>query len=165
MARINRSDVIQKAVNDLAISATTDKVPNETLDKVQLTYDLNKRFSSFVVNTSSTTTGTMSLSLPTVDARQETYITNLLYSFAKDATCDIATGALTVQPTSDLQQIAKNLIHVAVITLTADAQTINVSFPYPLKVKNNSSIACGGTFTVGLLSRTVSVVGFTTSTN
>jgi hypothetical protein len=163
--RINRSDIIQKAVNDLASSASGEKIPNETLDKVQLTYGLNRQFSSFVSSTSITTTGTLSLTLPSVSAGAEIYITGITASFAKDATCDIATGRIAVSVTPDASNVSTNIFNFAVLTLTADAQTVVYTFPYPLKVRAGATPQITGTFTVGALTRALSVVGFTTTSN
>ena len=165
MARINRTDVIQKAVNDLGISMSGEKIPNETLDKVQLTYSLNKQFSGFLASSSQTTTGTFSVTMPTVSAGAETYITAIQFGLIKDATCDIASGTVLVTCTPAEAGISKNLILIPVLTLTAQSENITLSLPYPLKVKNAANISVGGTFTVGALSRAINVVGFVTSSN
>jgi len=165
MARINRSDVIQKAVNDLAISATTDKVPNETLDKVQLTYSLNNHFSSFLIAGNQTTTGTFTATLPTVSAGSETYLTAITLSMAKDATCDVATGSVALSVRTTDNNTLTVILRIQCITLTADAQTVTLSLPYPLKLVNGSTASCTGTFTVGAMSRGFTLTGFTTSSN
>lgn len=165
MARINRTDVIQKAVNDLAISVSGEKVPNETLDKVQLTYSLNRQFSTFLISGSQTTTGTQSVSFPTIGANQEIYLTGITMSFAKDATCDVATGRLALSVTPFDSNVSTNIANFAVITLTADAQTLTYTFPYPLKIRPNTSMSLTGTFTAGAMSRTQSAMGFITSSN
>lgn len=165
MARINRTDIIQKAVNDLAISTSTDKVPNETLDKVQLTYDLNRKFSSFILNNSKSTTGTTSLTLPTIDARSEIYLTSLDFHVVKDATCDVASGLSALNATSDFQGIGKSLVAISILTLTAQDQHVHVDFAYPLKLKANTNLTFGNTFSVGNMIISASVTGFITSSN
>jgi len=165
MARINKTDVIQKAVNDLALSQSTDKIPNETLDKVQLVYGLNRHFSDFCVHQTTNATGTMTVTMPTIDARSEIYITNINFSYAKDATCDIATGSLQANLTTALQGIVKIIGQLALITLTAQQDSINISLPYPIKVKPNTNVTLGGTFSLGVMVRNMSVTGFITSSN
>jgi len=166
MARINRSDVIQKAVNDLALSTSEAKViPNETLDKVQLTYSLNKQFSSIVAAATQATTGSFSITLPTVSTGGETYLTSIVASAIKDATCDVATGALQVSVTPDGSGISTVIIRIPVITLTAQSEGYVLPLPYPLKVRNGSSVTITGTFTVGVMSRSISVTGFTSTSN
>ena len=165
MARINRTDVIQKAVNDLALSQSSDKIPNETLDKVQLTYSLNKKFSSFVSYGSANTTGTMSLGTPAVSVGAETYLTGITASFAKDATCDLATGSIGLSIIPAESNVATTILSFSVITLTAQNQTLSMSLPYPLKIKGGSAISFASTFSLGVLTRSLSAVGFTTSSN
>ncbi len=165
MARINRTNVIQKAVNDLALSQTGEKIPSETLEKVQLTYSLNSQFSSFITSSLATTTGSVSINLPSVSTGSETYITSVTCSFAKDATCDVATGALNATLIPADSGITSNVLRQAVLTLTADSQTSVIEFPYPLKVKNASPLAYTGTFSAGAMSRTISATGFVTSSN
>jgi len=165
MAKINRSDVIQKAVNELAFSTSSDKIPTETLDKVQLTYDLNRRFSNFSVAFGTTTTGTLTLTLPNVSASSDTYITNLNFGMAKDATCDVAIGSIGVSITPADTNVASLILRIPTLTTTAQSENSIMDFPYPLKVKNGSTINVATTYTAGLMSRYVSVVGFTTSSN
>lgn len=165
MARINRSDIIQKAVNDLGLSAADAKVPNETLDKVQLTYNLNRQFSTFIVASGSSSTGTFNTALPTVSTGSETYLTGVTLSFIKDSTCDIATGAVQVSITPTDSNVASVIINAAVLTLTAQDKDVFLALPYPFKVKNASNISVSGTFTVGAMRRNVSAFGFVTSSN
>lgn len=165
MARINRSDVIQKAVNDLAISGNTDKIPNETLDKVQLTYDLNRKTSSFIITGGQSTTGSIIAAFPTVSIGAETFITSVHLSYNKDATCDIATGTLNLAITPELTGLSTALVRCSIITLTADKDNIVLTFPYPLKVKNGSTITYAGTFSLGVLRRDYEIIGYTTSSN
>ena len=165
MARINRSDVIQKAVNDLALSVSDEVIPNQTLDKVQCVYSLNKQFSSFIISSQSASTGTLTLTMPTVDSRSEIYITGADFDMVKDATCDIATSTIGLGCTPDSQGIAKTLLGISVLTLTAQQQHAHVDFAYPIRVKNNTNLTVGTTYSLGLMSRSASVYGFITSTN
>jgi hypothetical protein len=165
MARINKSDVIQKAVNDLALSQSTDKIPNETLDKVQLTYDLNKKFSSFVSSNSRTTTGALTVTLPVIDARSEIFLTSLDFDYIKDATCDSATGAQGVQGTTAFSGILSNIALYNVVTLTAQNGHIHYDFAYPIKMVSNTTLTNSASFTVGVFLRSLSATGFISSTN
>ena len=164
MARINRSDVIQKAVNDLGLSGN-DKIPTEILDKVQLTYDLNRRFSSFIVNAASTATGSATLTLPTPSLGGEIYITAIHASLIKDSACDQATGSLSIGATTDLQGVAKTILQIPVIALTAQDEHVFISLPYPLKIKSGTTMSFTASYTLGVMSRCYVVHGFITSSN
>lgn len=168
MAKIRRTDVIQKAVNDLALNQTADLIPDSTLDKVQLTYGLNRQFSNFsAILGAASTTGTKTLTMPTIDTRQEIYITGFDASFTKDATCDVADGVLTITYTPDQMAggVSTTLYNFPVITLTADSQFISVNYPYPIKIKPNVNLTFTGSYTVGKMVRALGVRGFITSSN
>jgi len=165
MAKINRSDVIQKAVNELAFSTSSDKIPTETLDKVQLTYDLNKKFSNFLKSETSPITGTITITLPSVSAGAETYLTGISIGITKDATCDNALGAINLSIIPADTNVAVTFLRIPVLTLTAQSENKTLSLAYPLKVKNGSTITSSMSYTAGLASREISVVGFTTSSN
>jgi len=165
MARINRSDVIQKAVNDLGISTSTEKIPNETLDKVQLTYNLNRNFSSFLTSGGATSSGTLTVALPTIDARSEIYITAINCNYSKDATCDQSTGTLAVKATPVDQGIAKDIATFSVTTLIAQYDSVNLAYPYPIKIKPNTSLTFASSFSVGSMTKAIQVAGFIVSSN
>lgn len=165
MAKINRSDIIQRAVNELAISTANDKVPTETLDKVQLTYNLNSSISTFVVSGGTGGTGTNVTSIPNPGDRGEVYLTSICASFDKDATCDLATGGLTLSVTPFYTNTSTAIINFAVITLTAERGDLTLSFPQPLRLKPNTSLSFSGAFTAGVLQRRVSATGYIVSSN
>jgi hypothetical protein len=166
MARINRTDIIQKAVNDLAISTSTDKVPNETLDKVQLTYDLNRKFCNFVSSFESGTTGSITATTPTISsATQRIFLTSIDCHLIKDATCDLTTGAVNVILTPADQGVTKIIALFSTIALTAQSEHITLALTYPLELKPNTSVIVGGTFSLGVCRRSIAITGFTTSSN
>ena len=165
MARINRTDVIQKAVNDLALNVSVDKIPNESLDKIQFNYSLNRELINYLTSTSSTATGTLSLALPSVSAGSEILLDYITFSFAKDATCDVATGSLPIAITPDSSGVSTACGGAAVLTLTADSQTFTIVFPKPIKLKPGTTITSTGTFTVGAMSRRMSAGMFVRTSN
>jgi len=165
MARINRSDVIQKAVNDLALSASDSIIPSETLDKVQCVYSLNKQFSSFCASANSTSTGTTTITLPTIDARSEIYITGIDCGIVKDATCDVASGQVALVVTTFEQGITKNVMAIPVLTLTAQDQHATLTLAYPLKIKPNTNATFNMSFTVGTSSRSACITGYIVSSH
>lgn len=165
MARINRTDIVQREINDLALSATTDAVANETSDKVVLTYGLNARNSDFCAGTSNTNTGNITITMPTVSASSEVYLTSVNISLAKDVTCDMATGVVTLQLTPFKSGIATDAFKLPVLTLTAQNSILSVSLPYPLRLKANTNMTLTGTFTAGLCSRAATFTGYVVSSN
>jgi len=164
MAQINRSDVIQKAVNDLNLQPGTDKIPTETLDKVQLVYSLNREKSNFILSGSSTSTGTITLTIPTLTDGQEFFLNSVSFAVAKDATCDNATGRLTINATGPFDiGVSKEIAGIATVTLTADSQSQTIVYTRPIKLKSASTVTFPGTFTAGAMSRWVQITGTITS--
>jgi len=163
MATIRRSDVIAKGVNDLNIQLSTDKIPNQTEDKVRLTYSLNKQYSTFLTGNGSTSTGSNSTTFPTPSAGGEIYLTGVQVSLIKDATCDQATGTMSISVIPEESGIATTLLQVPIITLTAQSHDLLLSLPYPLKLKVGSQGGFTASYTVGTMSRTVRYFGYMTS--
>lgn len=163
MARINRSDQIQRAVNDLGISAASEKIPNETLDKVQLTYDLSQILPNKVATAASSVSSGSGTAF-TASSTADTYITGIALSIVKDSTCDMATGVIAIRATID--GTLKNILSLALLTLTAQNQTAVMTFPNPLKVSRGGTVGyLAPTFTVGTASFSVNVNYFQTSSN
>lgn len=161
MARINRTSVIQKAVNDLAFSVSAEKViPNETLDKIQLTYDLNNKFVNRVrsITVSTTTNATTIYAVPT---NEDFYLTNIYLSNMSDATAD--NTSVVIQVTTE--GITRNIVAFAKLTTTAFSNTVSVDFPYPVKLDRGSNITFICAFTVGASSSRASISGLALSSN
>lgn len=161
MTRVNRTDVIQKAVNDLAFSQSGEKIPNETLDKIQLVYSLNNEFANVVIGANQSTTG--SFTIYTTSASKDFYLSSITASFAKDSTCDIATGAINI--TANVGGISRALAGFSVITLTAQANNLQITFAKPIKIDKSAAIAIGGAFTLGVMARFLSISGIERSSN
>lgn len=107
-----------------------------------------------------TTTGTVGLF--TTPSDKDFYLTNATLSYAKDATCDIATGNILLSAT--VNGVAVGIIRLAVITLTAQQDTVSVNFNPPLKLSRSTGINLTGSFTVGTLSRGATIQGYTDNT-
>jgi len=84
-------------------------------------------------------------------------------SYTKDATCDVAISGRTVylQVTSpdDGDYIIGQL---SGLSLTAETKTMYMNLAYPLRLKRGSTIvlAQGGTYTVGLMSKSCTIFGY-----
>jgi hypothetical protein len=162
MAKIYKSDVIQKAVNELGIQVSSDKTPSETLDKIQCTYNLNRNTSNFVLSGSGSTTGAITINTAVVNTNSETWITGIGLGVVKDATCDIADGRINVT-VNTIDGISRTIISIPVLTLTAQSENVFYSLPYPIRLQNNTAITTTNSFTVGKLNRSFVVFGYYTS--
>lgn len=116
-----------------------------------------KRMCDLIKTTNASTTGTMTVALP---SDKDCYITNIEASYIKNAACDVATGVLTVSlPT--LGSSAYSIIQLPVITLTAQQEIVSIQFEHPIKCARGLNAAMTGAFTAGVMVRTLAVQGYT----
>ena len=105
---------------------------------------------------SSAISGNFGITLPgsaIADADKKVYVSAMLLSFSKNATCDTATGSMNITGTQDGNTV--RLAGLAVLTLTAESDTIAVTFLNPIPLDVASAISWSTTYTVGLMSRSI----------
>lgn len=153
MATIFQSEVIKRAIDDLKLAPAREKIPSEIADKVLLTYDLKKKYSDLIFTGTSSASG--NVSVMAADNDYETYITAAHFSFAKDVTCDVASGRIGLNII--VNGANKDLCSLPVITLTAQTGTCVISMPYPLKIDRNTAITTNLSFAAGVLTRATQV--------
>jgi len=105
---------------------------------------------------------TGSVTIYTTPADKDFYLTNITFSLIKDVACDQATANVPINVVID--GVTVGLCGIACLTLTAQQQTIVLNFPIPLKLDRNSTITSGATYTVGLMARSVHLIGYTQET-
>ena len=164
MPTIYNSDLINQLRDGAKIQQNKDNIPNQITDKVIPTMEVNPnllRKTTFVANKTATTTGAQTILTSAVD--KDTYLTGILFSYAKDATCDAAIGNLICTAVVGNQVI--NISMLAVLSLTAQYDSVYCSFP-PLLIDKNTGVQIGAnSYTVGNMSRTAVVFGYTVDNN
>ncbi|KAF0247905.1 MAG: hypothetical protein FD167_2691 [bacterium] len=147
MARI-QSEIINKAIDDLKLDVARDKIPNETEDKVQITYELRdfKNKTAGVVRNFNTASTTGGLTVYNVVADENFYLTSAFLGVESDATADNT----NVNITATIDGTARIILGTRKLTATAGKINISLSFPYPIKVDSNTTIVFINTFTVGV---------------
>lgn len=110
---------------------------------------------NFVNNTQATSTGTLSLGVPSTG---DFYLYGLSYSLVKDAVCDQATGRININVTVD--GTTRTLWGYPIITLTAQSINVVLRFDYPLRLDRSSTISQSSTYTVGVQSRTMEIQAY-----
>jgi len=84
------------------------------------------------------------------DLNRDRYITGVTLSILKDATCDVATGAVTLSAVLDGDSTSTALLSLPVLTTTAQSDRISLALVRPVKLKKGAAVALGqGTFTAG----------------
>jgi len=155
---VNNSEVITEISDGLKLPVSFGKVSNSSRF-IQPTFECNPKVTknaNYIKASSSATSG--STTIHTGVNTGELYILNVNLSICKDATCDIATGQVTVNGT--INGVSTSICGIAVLTTTAQNQSISVSFSKPIKIDRNTSISITGTYTAGLMSRYASIIGY-----
>lgn len=107
-------------------------------------------------------TGSGAVTVYTTPTDKDFYICSGYYSISKDATCDSASGPISITYVQDGQTMI--LLQVPIITLTAQTLTTTTCFPYPIKCDRGTNISMVGTFTAGAMTRVSGVSGFISET-
>jgi len=155
MARINRTDVIQRAVNGLALSTATDKIPNECLDKVQLTYDLNINQINFIDDTSSAVTSS-GLVIYTCSADKDTYLWGISATWQSDVTADNTTLTVSAKLFNG-SSAGVPVLRMNKFTTTATLLEKSNMFAAPIRLLRGSTITLSNTFSVGASTSAISL--------
>lgn len=153
-----------RALLDGAGLTINDAVPMLMGDAIYPSLDVTPDFHRIGHSASQTktTTGTSSLSLTTSPlvvpvSGAVFYLTDAVISFVKNATCDQATGSLSLSVQVDGQYVT--IAGVAVLTLTAERGDCTFHFEKPIKCDLND-VVLTGTFTAGAMSRTHTISGY-----
>jgi hypothetical protein len=151
-----------RIIRDQAKLTLSEGFPQVLLPNVVPVMDMTPRFHKFAnVLGSAGQIVTGSLSAFTSHATYETYVTGLCANYSKDATCDIATGSISVIAVID--GVSKQLARFSVVTLTAERENINITFRPAIKIDKNAAVLINGTYSLGLMSRNLTVYGYTSN--
>lgn len=144
---------------NLKLNPKGDMVSNEVLDYITPTIEVNPRI-NIVRNQTTGNTGTNALYTTPTD--KDFYLSTIGFSFIKDAVCDSATGDFTLSAFID--GTARVLIGLPIITLTAQTDSVFVSFPIPIKIDRGTQMNFTGTFGAGVCRRHAFLTGYVQET-
>jgi hypothetical protein len=160
MAQIYNTDLSKELIKGASIQVNRDLVPSQLAEKVVPVMEVNPnllRKANIYVGTGSAASGTSTVY--TTPTNKDFYLIGISMALIKDATCDTATGKVTINGTPDgLAQL--ELIGIPIITLTAQSASISRDFIMPILLKRNTTINSTQTYTAGLSSRTFSIIGY-----
>lgn len=159
MAGINNSDLTRQLIDGAKINTSFDKVPNQLAEKVVPVMEVNPellRKITVVDGEVRTTTGT--LTGYTTSPTKKFFLTGFSASIIKDATCDLSTGGIYVQCTKN--GVLKTLLSFSTITTTAQDHVKIVQLSKPVELDKNTAILFTGTFSAGVMVRTLAIQGF-----
>lgn len=133
-----------------------EQVDSEVSPFIQPTIEIKPRLSIFKTAGNTVTTA---LTVYTTPTDKEFFLTNLFFSYEKNAACDNVEVYVSVQPigTSATTTIAD----IATLSLTASRDSQSISFETPLQLTKGTIIYLVGAFTVGAMIKTIQIQGYT----
>jgi hypothetical protein len=150
MARVNNSETIaqlRKVGGLSSVEMQTPSVDSRTIIPVMET-NPTILHNIDIVRFIGTSSSTASITAYTTPTNQDFYMTGCSLSMVKDAANDGATANIAIG--CFVGGVVRYPLVIATLTLTAQSQTVAISFQKPIKVDRNTAItvACG-TFTAG----------------
>ena len=158
MVHIQNTDA-HNVIRQGAKLSLSEGYPTELQNTCVPVMDMTPNFhrkSNILIGTTQTTTAAFTVHTATAD--RDTYLTGATASIIKNATADTATGAVLLTVVQDT--ITKTIIALAVLTLTAQNQSIAIQFCNPIKIDRGSIVQMTGAFTAGNLIRSATLVGY-----
>ena len=159
MAKIQRSDEINRIREGLMLDPSRENIPTSTTEKVQVVFDPQLRRVCDIVK-SVTTAVTGNVTIFTTPSDKNFYLNSATLTRAKNGTLDDGTEVVAINVT--VNGLSSSIIQLAGLGLTAANQNGSVSFPIPLLVDRNTAITISGSnFSDGAQMRAGTITGFT----
>lgn len=154
------SDELRKAGS---IQISVDSVPTKIADTIVPVIECNPKLlrrTDFIKtgNLADATTTTIT----TTPTDKDTFITNIVLSFIKDA--NATSTAVGVYATTD-DGLSQYLIYLPCLTLTAQTQTISFELANPLKLKRGTGVSLVSATAVASISAKATIYGFQINDN
>jgi len=152
----NNSALMNEVRDVYKLQLGRDKFPKSIIPVVDVNPAHNQK-TNFIVSGNKSTTGTTSVS---IGSTKTVFLTGVSLSFAKDVTCDLPTGSITLEVVVDTG--TKAIISLPCLTLAAQSMSESITFP-PLQLVKGSTITLGGgsnAFAAGACIRTYTFIGF-----
>lgn len=147
---------VQQIAREQCMLNVLEGAPKNLLPNLQGVIDFTPRKHRNQLSAVLTTAASGATTVFTASSDKVTYLTGLMFSSQRNATCDIASGALSVSAV--FNGTTNTIATMAALTLTADSQVVYIQFARPIKLDKGSLIRLGNnTFTAGNMTRSVVV--------
>ena len=155
MAKINRTDITQKAIKDLRLDAARERVPTEASDKIVLTYPLDSKVTNIIKSVGLTNgTGATVYTTPT---SKEFYLTTASLYVNKDSSSESAGSDLTCV----VDGATVYLLSIPGYTLTAQDNGLTITYKNPIKLDKGTNIRVTAGSAVANVKVNANVTGYT----
>ena len=159
MAKIQNSEITQRAIRDLKLDPLREAMPGAASDKIVLTYNLNFPNDGRIIFDAVRTATSSNFTVHTVAARKITYLTGIFFSVNSDATADNTT--YHVEITDEVTGEERRLLQFFKATTSAIRDQVFLTFPAPIRLLPGSTVQLTNVFSVGTSSVVISGHGYT----
>lgn len=155
--QVKNRDIANNLINDLDLNTLTDVIPDKVKTDIQPVYEVyNKSIRQLGSSGASTTGGGNSFAVSTT---KDAYLTSIVWSLAKNAACDQASGDYVLTLTSN--GVTVEIPLCSFITLTANNLSGTVCLNPPIKIdKNTICYTLSRSFTAGELRNKIIALGY-----
>jgi len=142
MPEITNSETIQEIVKGARLQSA-DGVPRILSNQIVPVMECNPKLLRRT-NIVKASTGTGTATIFTTDANRDFYVTAVYLSYSKA----VADAGATARIDTTIDGATVTLIRLAGVTLTAERDSLSLSFPFPIKVDRNVifQVALSNTF-------------------
>lgn len=156
MATIYNSDLTKELVDAGKIQVSRDSIPTQIADKVVPVMEVNPRLTRYSnIVRHSNLDNTTSATIYTVPSGKSFVLTGASLNFLKDATATATTIYISIV----IGGATQRLLHFKTLTLTAEQRELSISFPFPIRVDDGSSINVVSDTDVANIKAGASIVG------
>ena len=137
MATITNSEVIQEIRDSAKIQAGMESIPNQLENKVIPVMEVNPKLLRRInIVKTATANAATSATIYTTPTDQDFYLVSLTLSMIKDSSATSVESSITAIIDGATIKVAS----IVGITLTAQNDSISLTFPFPMKIDKNTSI-------------------------
>jgi len=161
MPQINNSEITKLLVDGARLHPAADKIPDRLAESVVPVLDVTPRLARYVNFSGVAATGTSNTAVTAVTgpSDRDFYLTEITYHLLKDATCDAATGSVTLNVTID--GVTRGIATISHISLTAQDNLIPLNFSPPIKIDRGTTLRSTNlTFAAGVCRMSVQGAGY-----
>lgn len=157
MVQIQNTDAIS-AIRNSARLSISEGFPQNLLPNVQAVIDMTPRKHHVcdIVKTASGS-GSANNTIYTTPTDCDFYITAITLGVIKDASATSVDSYVTCV----IGGVTSRMISIPGITLTAQSETMSISFPFPIKVDRGTSVVLTNSTNVAVIKSTACIIGYT----